>query len=119
MKKKCYVAGPMRGFLLYNFPAFDEARDRLQAQGFEVISPADMDRAHGFDPSVEITITRDKLREFVARDVKAILTCDVIAMLPGWGKSRGAKAEYALARWLGLDVIDAWTLKPIEETDHV
>jgi|GEM_PF-3298331 len=50
MKRKVYVAGRMRGLPYYNFPAFDEARDRLAGLGLTPLSPADMDRAAGFDP---------------------------------------------------------------------
>ena len=49
-KKIVYIAGKMRGITYYNFPAFDAARDRLTALGFEVLSPADMDRKMGLDP---------------------------------------------------------------------
>ncbi|MFA6690339.1 MAG: DUF4406 domain-containing protein, partial [Sphaerochaetaceae bacterium] len=49
-EKIVYIAGKMRGITYYNFPAFDAARDRLTALGFEVLSPADMDRKAGLDP---------------------------------------------------------------------
>ena len=49
-KKIVYIAGKMRGITYYNFPEFDAARDRLTALGFEVLSPADMDRKAGLDP---------------------------------------------------------------------
>ena len=47
-----YVAGPMRGKKFFNFPAFDDAKEDLESQGFSVISPADLDRAVGFDPEI-------------------------------------------------------------------
>lgn len=40
----------MRGHRLFNFPSFDRARDELKAKGFEVVSPADIDREGGFNP---------------------------------------------------------------------
>lgn len=46
---RCYIAGRMRGIKWYNFPAFDKARENLIKMGFEVISPADLDRKNGFD----------------------------------------------------------------------
>ena len=115
-----YVAGPMRGIPLYNFPAFDAARDQW-AQCYNVISPADLDRANGFDPgddhSPELTV--DQLAEVMRRDILAILKLrpergDGIAVLPGWEASRGARVEVALAVFLGLKVWDAITGTEVE-----
>src|SRR5690606_7315289 len=39
-KPHVYIAGPMRGLPLFNFPAFDAARDLAQREGFTPISPA-------------------------------------------------------------------------------
>jgi hypothetical protein len=44
---RVYIAGPMRGIPEFNFPAFDAAA-RGRAMGLEIISPAELDRAHGF-----------------------------------------------------------------------
>lgn len=51
MKGKVYIAGKMRGVPYFNFPAFDKARNRLSNLGLTPLSPADMDRAAGFDPT--------------------------------------------------------------------
>lgn len=115
--KKAYVGGPMRGYPEYNFPAFDAARDSLHRRGWDIISPADMDRAHGLDPKDPATEaivnawTRDDWKRVIARDVESILSLDpergdALALLPGWEKSTGAVAEFFLARWCGLAVID-------------
>ena len=50
MAKKVYIAGPMRGKKLYNFPEFDRVGGILLSKGYKVYSPADLDREHGFDP---------------------------------------------------------------------
>lgn len=115
MKRTIYIAGPMRGHFLFNFPAFDMARDQFIALGHDVISPADIDRQHGFHPETlpenhnwnDIDSLCFSLKDAVIRDVEAISRCDTIAMLPGWLESRGARAEFAVAKWLG---IDAWVL---------
>ncbi len=115
--KTAYIAGPMRGYEECNFPAFDIARDSLISRGWNVISPADMDRAHGLDPKnpeTEAMVsawTRDDWKKIIARDVEAILSLkpergDALALLPGWERSTGAIAEFFLARWCGLAVID-------------
>ncbi|GAF97769.1 unnamed protein product, partial [marine sediment metagenome] len=109
-----YIAGPMRGYPLYNFPAFDEARDRWKT-AYNVISPADLDREAGFDPAVDpegFSGTHAGLVRVMYRDLDAILNLDpergdCLAVLPGWQDSKGARVEVALARFLGLSVYDA------------
>lgn len=108
---KLYIAGPMRGIPYYNFPSFDKAKARLEAQGHTVMSPADMDRKNGFDgtqcpDSTDWFAIPDGFdyKACVRRDVMAILECDGIVMLKGWRESQGAKAERTLAIWYGLAV---------------
>jgi len=99
-----YLAGPMTGLPEFNFPAFDEAARLLEAQGYKVFNPAQMDRDVGFDPSS--TQVDDKfLRDALRRDLAAICDADAIAMLPGWEKSGGARIEWMLAAHLGLEII--------------
>lgn len=101
----------MRGYKLLNFPAFDSAAFDLRSQGIEVVSPADLDRAAGFDP-VNLPDGWDwnalpfPLLHAVERDLSAILKCDAIHLLPGWQDSRGARAERAVAEWIGLGVFE-------------
>lgn len=110
---KIYIAGPMRGKAFFNFPAFDAAKADLESKGFEVISPADLDRATGFDPEIlgsdydwtNIEKCDFSLMDAIDRDVAALKTCDTIYMLRGWKNSKGAKAEKALAEWIGLGVL--------------
>ena len=117
-----YIAGPMRGHVAYNYPAFDAARDRFLQAGYAVISPADIDRAtssheHG-DGSDQFTDAQN--REFVYRDCNVIMNLgpdDAIAVLPGWEKSTGATAEVFLARWMKRRILDAETMKPLAESE--
>ena len=39
-------------------------------------------------------------------DIKVMVDCDVIVLLPGWGRSRGALLERQIAIALGLRVLD-------------
>ena len=110
---RMYIAGPMRGIKYLNFPAFDDAKKDLELLGFSVVSPADLDRAIGFDPEVlgsdydwkDLNKCNFSLLDAIDRDVNALKTCDTIYMLRGWEGSKGAKAEKALAEWMGLSVI--------------
>jgi hypothetical protein len=110
---KTYLAGKMRHVPLFNFPAFDAAAADLRSHGLTVISPAELDRAAGFDP-VSLpanwdwgTLPEDfALRHAAERDLAAILECDAIHLLPGWQESKGARAERAVAEWIGLGVFE-------------
>lgn len=113
--KTVYIAGPMKGISLYNFPAFDAAEADLVAKGYIVFSPAAMDRKTGFDP------TRDKMDPHhllgaIRRDLSAVVDCDITAMLPGWEASTGAKAERSVALWAGRKVVD---YPSMQEQKHV
>lgn len=100
-----YVAGPMRGYDQFNFPAFDAARDALVAQGHTVLSPADMDREIGLDESAN-TLEGFDVQDALRRDFLAILQPDTdgIVLLPGWEDSEGAKAERFVAEKAGKRV---------------
>lgn len=106
-KGTIYIAGPMRGVPYYNFPAFDAARDLLSAEGWQVMSPADLDRAAGFD-AMRLPAAHDWqtspdgfcCASCIDRDIAALRACDAIYLLDGWERSAGARAEKALAEWL-------------------
>jgi hypothetical protein len=103
----------MRGIKNFNFPAFDAARDRLLNAGWEVISPADLDRKIGFDETafpddydwIDLKKIGFSIEDAIDRDVAAIKTCDAIYLLSGWQNSKGAVAEKGIAEWLGLDIL--------------
>jgi|688.fasta_scaffold00210_36 hypothetical protein len=101
---KVYLAGPMTGLPLFNFPAFDEAESRLRGLGHDVINPAQLDRDVGFNPATTV-VSETFLRDALRRDLSALCDADAIAMLPGWEQSGGARVEWTLATHLGLKVV--------------
>jgi hypothetical protein len=107
--KRIYIAGPMRGLPFYNFPAFDSAAAKFRASGWEVISPAEMDRSRGFNEAVDVP-DGEFLKSAILEDLNVISTCTAVAFLPGWERSKGALAEKALAEFLGLTLVDADTM---------
>lgn len=113
---KIYLAGPMRGYKDFNFPAFFEAALRLRVEGHEVFNPAERDvndygaeglkTEKGDEAEVSKKLGLDGLtlaRECFKHDTHYICTqADAIYLLPGWEASRGAKAERALGEAIGL-----------------
>jgi hypothetical protein len=111
-KPTIYIAGPMRGFEDGNFPAFDRQARVLERQGWTVINPAEMDRQEGeppnghmdFDPATDYE-DREFMREALERDLVAICRdCTAMYMMSEFETSRGAKAEWHLAKALGLEI---------------
>ena len=110
---KVYIAGPMRNYPEFNFPAFKDMAAWLRARGHEVFNPAERDEAThgaGFERG-NVTGSEDEaasnhgfsLREALADDMQWIaLHADAIYMLVGWEASAGARAEHALAQALRL-----------------
>jgi hypothetical protein len=92
----------MRGYDLYNFPAFEDATLALQARGYEVLSPAEHDISNGFDPRRPMEEQGFDLREALKWDLNAVLSSDMIVVLPGWENSKGARAEAAVAMAAGI-----------------
>lgn len=112
---KVYLAGPMTGIPYFNYPAFHAAAAKLRAQGYEIFSPAEHD-AEKFGKDISNPtgdVARAKFEHgFDRRAAMKIETswiCDhaeAIALLPGWQNSSGAKAEFALACALSLEIIE-------------
>ena len=111
-RRRVYIAGPMRGKYMFNFPEFDAAAATLREAGFEAISPAEMDREIGFDPATlpagtdwnDLSALDFNLADAIRRDVDAILRCHYVCLLPGWWASLVAAAEAEVAKWAGLRV---------------
>lgn len=98
---RVYVSGPMTGLPDLNFPAFNAAAERLRDFGHEVVNPAEFDQ--GPEPTWE---------SCMRKDIAALMRCDAVATLPGWGQSRGARLEVHNAEQLGMTILhidsDLW-----------
>lgn len=96
MTKRIYIAGPMTGFVGFNYPAFHAAADALRGQGHHVENPAE-----NRPPPCGSWVGYMRLA------LAQLVTCDELRTLPGWQKSKGACIEVRLARDLGLHIEDA------------
>ena len=103
-----YLAGPMRGYNQFNFPAFDSASARLREIGYDVYNPAEIDRALGLDETAPDAEEKFEalggIEAAMERDFGAILKCDGVVLLPGWERSTGARSEVYIARTTGRAV---------------
>jgi hypothetical protein len=108
-----YLSGPMRGHPKLNTEKFAMYAEKLRLIGYTVFSPPelsnalrvrkgleerDWDETKGYDPKTDGLTFEDYYRE----DVRTIADVDVVAMLPGWETSTGARKEWRLAEDLGI-----------------
>jgi hypothetical protein len=100
---RVYLAGPMTGIADFNYPAFNTMAARLRAAGYEVENPAD----HG---TVEGAVWAD----YMAYDLTRLGLCGMIALLPGWDLSQGARLEVMIAEHLSMRVVNAHDLVSME-----
>lgn len=108
---KIYIAGPMRGIPDFNFPLFYSVSEFLRSHGHIVFNPAERDNKQHGELKSETGDLKDiahlgfSLRDALAADTEWICHhAEAIALLPGWEKSSGARAEKALAEALGLEI---------------
>jgi hypothetical protein len=100
--QRVYISGPMTGRLDLNFPAFNVAAARLRSLGYEVVNPVEING----DPSMD-------WGSCLRRDLKGMLDCDTIALMPGWQTSSGANLELHVAHRVGIAICMVDDLGPI------
>ncbi len=83
---------------------FSRCASKLREAGYTVLSPSEMD-----DPNKSM-----EWHEYLRRDIRWLCDCDGIALIPNWADSKGAHLELMVALRLGMFVICAETLQPLD-----
>lgn len=104
--KRIYIAGPMTGLPGWNFPAFDDAADRLHGQrDVVIINPADnFGRQTDLPRWRYISKSLDQINALARVSYAAPGSECMIIVLDGWQNSSGARLEVEAAHQLGLDI---------------
>ena len=99
-----YLAGPMRGYDNLNAAEFRRAAGLIRAAGHYVFNPAEHTLPEG----------EDTFAHYMAVDLAQVCKSDAVAVLDGWQNSQGARMEVEVARELGIPVLWAATLDPVD-----
>lgn len=92
MAKKVYISGPISGYDLEERKAtFAKTADQLSKLGFWPVNPLE----NGLKPE-------SSRQEHMRADIKNLLMCDMIYMLPKWEESWGARLEFVVATECGI-----------------
>lgn len=92
MKKKIYISGPISGRdLETQRRAFSDAAKAAALLGFEPVNP--------FENGLPACVPWE---DHMRADIKMLLDCQAILMLPGWKDSEGACTEFMIAHTLKM-----------------
>ena len=88
-----YIAGPMSGCKLFNYPAFFAMEGMLKKEfGCKVLNPARQPNGLAYE-------------EYMKRAFEDVRKASVVVMLNNWTLSDGAQREYHLAKFKQIKVI--------------
>ncbi len=116
----------MSGYKSFNYPAFIDAKDYLNEQGFEIQSPTDLDDPETFqaamdspDGNIDTPVNGLVYEDFIAKSVARILTWkpDILIALPGWEESSGASKEHLIGKAWGILTVELSSYDPIRGFD--
>lgn len=94
MNRRVYVAGKVTGLPKEQVKTkFNLITSKLNGLGYQVVNP------------VAITNDVPSWDDALRNDIKKMLECDELHMLPDWQESRGAQLERDIAIRLGMNVV--------------
>ena len=116
-KPRCYIAGPIAGVPDFR-ERFAAAVPAVEALGYEAVNPCDITPADhdgecppGYDPGGDAS-GHTSSACYMRADLRALLDCDAIYLLPDWSRSRGATVERLVAVACGIPVLEEGTSTP-------
>lgn len=93
---KLYISGPITGVPNYQ-ENFIKAETILKQAGYEVINPCTV-----------VLADNATWAAYMKADISLMLTCDGLAVLPGWEASAGARLEVDIAQRLNMSIKDVY-----------
>jgi hypothetical protein len=92
MSRTAYIAGKISGLPKKQVKnKFNLIAKQLTGQGYKVVKP--------------LAVEDEASDETVRNDIKKMLECDELHLLPDWQESRGAQLERDIALRVGMDLV--------------
>jgi hypothetical protein len=102
---KVYIAGPMTGYDEFNFPQFFQAERELKDLGHEPLNPA-WNNGLSLEEAVEnANYDGRSWQDYMRKDLLFLSQADVVCVLEGWKKSKGAQLEVQIAKALDIPIM--------------
>lgn len=96
-----YLCGPMSGVEQFNIPLFESTAKRLREEGYNVITPFEI---NSLQHRRGVTETDAERLDYLRNDIRALIECQGIILLPGWEASKGAQLEHRIACALKMEI---------------
>lgn len=112
-KTTIYLSGPISldgkatSEQIYKFMGiFAFHANSLRTIGFNIIDPCDLDKQNCWE-------------DYMKLNLQSVCKSDLVAVLPRWQESRGARLEVFIARELGIPVEEVDSLYPTEALNEI
>lgn len=115
-KLKIYISGPMTGYKDLNFSAFIKMEEQIVNNFYFVLVVNPVKIAQKVKSKKYVPNYEDYLRE----DLKYLIACDAVFLLPGWENSSGCEKEITVAKFLKIPCFSKYNdlIKFIEEKNE-
>jgi hypothetical protein len=101
---RLYISGPITGLdrdaAQNNFAS---AAQHLQAAGYDTLNPFDIAACQDASCQSQEGDVHHTWECSLKHDLIEMLKCDGVAVIPGWGNSKGAQLEVATANGVGME----------------
>lgn len=102
---KIYISGKITGLSIKEATSnFDKAETLLVGLGHQVVNPM---KLVPYSPNLSWL-------DYMRADIKALVDCDGIFLLPDWSRSNGAILEHQIAKGLRMPAFEYQPFAPVE-----
>lgn len=100
-----YISGPITGVENWKDNFLAAEKELLELPGnFFVVNPVRI--ATDIENLFVKLEKKPGYTDYMRKDIKELSSCNIICMLPGWKRSKGARLEYRIAKILNMQILE-------------